>query len=43
MGRIIPVGFLGYLEEGVMLLTNSGDMSWTINHAALEFNSVYKC
>jgi len=43
MGRVIPVGFLGYMEEGVMLLTNNGDMARTIEHTAKDINSVYKC
>ena len=43
MGRVIPVGYLGYLEEGVMLLTNNGDMAKTINLAANDIKSVYKC
>jgi len=43
MGRIFPVGFLGYSEEGLMLLTNNGDMAKTINLAVNDFKSVYKC
>ena len=43
MGRVIPVGRLDYRAEGLMLLTNNGDMAKTINLAANDFKSVYKC
>jgi len=43
MGRIYPVGYLDYLDEGVMLLTNNGDMAKAINLAEKDINSVYAC
>ena len=43
MGRVIPVGRLDYRAEGLMLLTNNGDMAKTIHLAAAEYEGVYKC
>jgi 23S rRNA pseudouridine2605 synthase len=40
--RVYPVGRLDYLSEGLLILTNDGDMANQIMHPRYEVNKVYE-
>lgn len=40
--RVFPVGRLDYLSEGLLLLTNDGDLANTIMHPRFEVTKVYE-
>ena len=40
--RVFPVGRLDYLSEGLLLLTNDGDMANMIMHPSFEVTKVYE-
>ena len=40
--RIFPVGRLDYNSEGLMILTNDGDLAHKIAHPSFEVEKVYE-
>jgi 23S rRNA pseudouridine2605 synthase len=40
--RVFPVGRLDYLSEGLLIMTNDGDMANMIMHPKFEINKVYE-
>ncbi len=41
--RLYPVGRLDYDTEGLLLLTNDGDLSNKLTHPRNEINKTYVC
>lgn len=40
--RIVPVGRLDYMSEGLLLLTNDGQLTWRLTHPKFEHPKEYK-
>ena len=40
--RLVPVGRLDYMSEGLLLLTNDGEMTWRLTHPRFEHPKEYE-